>query len=1460
MKRIISLFIIACILLSMTNVTYAESVNGIWHGGTGYQENGEMKFDYYGTYTYENGILTFFGEGRIGNFGDGSIGDPGRIFEYGNDVTKIILSEGITAFSYPSGTELPNVKELVIPSTFDAYWIFDMYENVEEFIVSNENETMCSIDGVIYDKGVTELLAYPQKKENERYTAPHSLRTLMLYSDYIKNIELNDEIQYVDIYCENLQDLQIPDSIESLSVNYTNIKSLKYSNGGYYLGNENNPYLCLVGIDPEKSSVNISNKTKVIAQEALSSENIKSIIIPDNVEFINSFSFFCENSLEKIDIGKGLTKLPFRMMSLGEYPKLTEITVSDNLMVCEDQALPNSGDLSSLLEVFDEDSTLYFLGTKTNPYHALIRYMNETDGYAGETLNLPKTTVSLATPCYCGHFPNIKIAYLPKSLKYIADGVFTSSNNLTDVYYDGTLEDWNKIEICDRNEPLLQANIHCKEKQNITGVTLSNEYFTYDGTERSIKVAGTLPDGATVTYTNAKGTNVGTYNAKAVIEADGYNTLTLNATMTITPAPITVTAKDITIKTGAAIPTFDENSYEITSGKLFGGDKITGKLATNCTSTSVAKDFNITQGTLTAGNNYNMSFVAGKLSVVDKTVQKVTVDGVVTEKTYGDEGFKVTVTPDENSKLDNFTMTSSNTNVATIDESGNVTIKNAGTTTISVKEAGNAEYAPFEKTWTLTVNKAKIAVKAKDITIKTGVAVPTFDENSYEITSGKLFGDDKITGVLATNCADTSVPNEFNITKGTLTVSDNYDLTFVDGKLSVVDKTVQNITVADIDAKTYGDDSFKLEVTPDATSQLNTFTYTSSNTDVADVADDGTVTIKNAGETTITVGQAGNEEYAATEKDVKLVVNPIAVTVTAIDMGNKTATIEGVLDDDRDDVELDFDNIKTTVLSSEKSTVDETTTVISTLKVTNFTLNGEKAKNYVTDKTASLQTTVATTTLAEKLTEDENVTIEAAPVDDKTIIVTDIAVAPATEVKKVTIDVTAIADTKVNTVALPKTTVDAIVGIDPEATLEITLKDGSAENKESTIILNAQALAAIQTAGSATTTLSISVDKTEKEELAAEQATKFDEVSTKTPVVYSLNIVDENGNSLASSFGDAGKATVTLPYVKPAGNGNIVVQFLKPDGTVETISNPQYDATTQTVTVELEHFSEYLIYTESVRSSGGGGGVSSYTIKFESNGGSDVKPVSVNKNAVATEPTAPTKEGFKFEGWYTDKELTIAYDFSLKVTKSFTLYAKWSENEKDTEKEPIIDKPETAISFKDIKTTDWFYENVKYVAQNNLMNGVTDDKFAPNDTLTRAMLVTVLYRNAGEPAVNKSIPFADVDMSSWYANAVVWAQQNGIVNGVNDTAFAPDANITREQIAAIMFRYAQYKGMDAVTLEENLHFTDANEISEYAVSAINWAVGTGLINGKSATTLNPKDNATRAEIAAIFQRFIESKN
>ncbi|MBQ9984873.1 MAG: S-layer homology domain-containing protein [Oscillospiraceae bacterium] len=273
---------------------------------------------------------------------------------------------------------------------------------------------------------------------------------------------------------------------------------------------------------------------------------------------------------------------------------------------------------------------------------------------------------------------------------------------------------------------------------------------------------------------------------------------------------------------------------------------------------------------------------------------------------------------------------------------------------------------------------------------------------------------------------------------------------------------------------------------------------------------------------------------------------------------------------------------------------------------------------------------------------------------------------------------------------------------------------------------------------------------------------------------------------------------------------------------------------------------------------GGGGGTSSYTVKFETNGGTAVANKSVTRNSKLAEPTAHTKDGFTFDGWYTDKELTTAYDFEAKVTKGFTLYAKWAEIEKEPENTDTHNCP--SKEFEDIDTAAWYHLDADYVIEEGIFKGVTEKTFAPNAKLTRAMLVTVLYRVEGEPAANRSIPFADVDMSSYYANAVAWGQQNGIVKGYSETKFAPDQNITREQIAAIMHRYAEYKGYD-VSVGENtniLSYDDFDSISEYAIASMQYAVGSGLMKGKTTSTLNPLDNATRAEIAAVLHRFIEA--
>ena len=185
------------------------------------------------------------------------------------------------------------------------------------------------------------------------------------------------------------------------------------------------------------------------------------------------------------------------------------------------------------------------------------------------------------------------------------------------------------------------------------------------------------------------------------------------------------------------------------------------------------------------------------------------------------------------------------------------------------------------------------------------------------------------------------------------------------------------------------------------------------------------------------------------------------------------------------------------------------------------------------------------------------------------------------------------------------------------------------------------------------------------------------------------------------------------------------------------------------------------------------------------------------------------------------------------------------------------DEPSVKLPFIDVNANDWFYGDVEYVYTKGIMSGTGATIFDPNSQLTRGMIVTILYRMEKEPAVSGASKFTDMDIAQWYGKAVVWAADNGIVTGYSDTAFGPNDPVTREQLAAILYRYAVYRGMTAVTLEENLGgFADADQISSYAIPAMNWAVGKGLING-SGSTLAPKAQATRAQVAAIIHRYLE---
>ena len=252
---------------------------------------------------------------------------------------------------------------------------------------------------------------------------------------------------------------------------------------------------------------------------------------------------------------------------------------------------------------------------------------------------------------------------------------------------------------------------------------------------------------------------------------------------------------------------------------------------------------------------------------------------------------------------------------------------------------------------------------------------------------------------------------------------------------------------------------------------------------------------------------------------------------------------------------------------------------------------------------------------------------------------------------------------------------------------------------------------------------------------------------------------------------------------------------------------------------------------------GGGGGVaSSFTIKFETNGGSKVDDVKVENGKSLAEPAAPTKNGFTFDGWYTDKELTKKYDFSQKVTKSFTLYAKWIEGEF---KNPFVD----------VNEGDWFYDAVMFVLKKGITKGVSETEYAPQGKVTRAQFITMLCR-AYEIEEMTGENFADCG-NTWYTGYLAAAKQLGISNGVGDNMFAPEKEITREEMVTLIYNYL--KSINKVTEETaELSFADSDNVSEWAKTAVAYAAKNGIVNGKGNNIFDPQGTATRAELAQIF--------
>lgn len=331
--------------------------------------------------------------------------------------------------------------------------------------------------------------------------------------------------------------------------------------------------------------------------------------------------------------------------------------------------------------------------------------------------------------------------------------------------------------------------------------------------------------------------------------------------------------------------------------------------------------------------------------------------------------------------------------------------------------------------------------------------------------------------------------------------------------------------------------------------------------------------------------------------------------------------------------------------------------------------------------------------------------------------------------------------------------------------------------------------------------------------------------------VVTVSGTDEAGNAVTMTDNGDGTYSATLP------NKTQTYTFIAAYDGSQTIA-PKTDFTTVKVQQRSSGGGEPAKPIFPVKISNSGDGVAKVDKSYASAGAKVTITVTPGRNATVQRITVTDEDGQRLK---LTENRDGTYSFTM-PSGTANVYVRFSGS---------------GLPFADVPSGSWYYDDVAYVYDTGLMTGLTATAFGPNLSTTRGMIVTILWRMENEPAARHGCPFADVRRGSYYEQAIAWASENGIVTGFDASTFAPDRAITREQLAAILFRFAAYRGMDAVTLRENLSsFQDQAAISAYAVSALNWAVGEGLMQG-TGDKLEPTGSATRAQVAAMLRRFIQ---
>ena len=936
-------------------------------------------------------------------------------------------------------------------------------------------------------------------------------------------------------------------------------------------------------------------------------------------------------------------------------------------------------------------------------------------------------------------------------------------------------------------------------------------------------------------YTAATGLSIGTLTINKV---NYTGTKTASATVRSGQTTANATLTLPALPAGASYGTVSASG-----GLIDGTPTVSGTTLTySTTSQTDGTTATITIG-VTGATNYNDYSVTVTVTAKDKNPAEVTLDTVPTSKTYGDTNFTVTASATHTEAGGTWTWTSSNESVLKVtgtSTTGTVQVVGQGSATITAKYE-SANYLGEATSASITVNKKNVTITGLSASNKVYDGNTTATVNGTAVVSGKVGNDDVI------------------VTAGTAafankTVGNNKTVTFSDYSLSGAAAGNYNLTAQP--------DS----VTANITAKLVTVTVT-----------------------------ATDRDYESGNRNVDLVA------------GSVTDAIGG------DNVDVDVSRA-TGTLGNEDAGTDKAVTV------TGVALSGDDAGNYnLTAQPTGVTVTISKATYASSITANKNVHTNQAQtgvtfdMSEKFGVIKGAAVKSASE----GIDSDNLIDNVSFAGNVVKFDVASIPDADTTATINVVI---SCTNfHDITAVLTVKTVdkdeagvtisgvpAEAKTYGDADLTLTASA--------ATPGASGIWTWEASDPSVLQLT---PNGNKVTVKLLKAGSATVTAKYESNTTIGqfttaNIRVekatitvaaknQSIYVNGTVPDLTSPVKDThytvtglaagdtlggtltmkyqkdgvdatpdATKTGTYDIVisgatapaggNYNDVVFtagtLTISNRPSSGGGGVSTYSITAEptEHGTISVSPKNASKGTTVTVTVKPD-EGYELDALTVTNGSGKAVTVTEKDGKyTFTMPAS-KVSVKATFKE--AEKPVT-MPFTDVKSGDWFYEDVQYVYSKGMMVGTKEDQFTPHATTTRGMIITILYRLEGEPTVSGLNAFDDVAEGEWYSAAVKWAVKNEIVGGYGNGKFGPEDVITREQMAVILYRYAAFKGQDMTKAADLSKFTDNGEISGYAVPSLGWANAEGLVSGKGSGILDPLGSATRAEAAAILHRFCEN--